>query len=333
MSSTEAIEGLEDGDVGGSSAAPANAAAAPAGMRRTGRVVHFDARRGFGWVVDLATGKTLGAHHTEICPKWDRSARLMRKSCIYPGECVTFLVGADPLNGKPCCTSITGLCAGGPLHSCTLVMDHVLLRRIRSRGFRTPPAARWRAYISPPSKPQGFGLEEAGSGAAEGAGAGELVTRRLGRVTSYHARNGWGWIADDAGQSHFVHHSEVKPLFPCDRLGAHKHSDFNNCLFTGECVEFSLGTNADGRMCCKGVTGLMQGALLMDFGLYACVDYRNRDTKHDDTEHDDTEHDDTKHDDAGHSDAGHSDAESDDGEHDDAGRSDAEHGAEHGAEK
>ena len=53
-------------------------------------------------------------------------------------------------------------------------------------------------------------------------------------------------------------------------------SGFKNCLYTGECVEFSLGINAaGGRPCCQFVTGVMQGALLMDYGLYACTRYRS----------------------------------------------------------
>lgn len=247
----------------------------------TGRVVHFDARTGHGWVAEPGTGTTFGAHHSEIHPAWDRD-RLTRKSYLYPGEHVEFKIGKNPITGKPCCREIKGLPVGGQAFAGTLVMDHVALRCIRQRNPRAPPPpvcrrplCNARAENVEQHAPAGIGRGEGESdGPDQGAVQAPESARRLGRVTSYHARKGWGWVVDNAGASHFVHHSEIAPMWPEHRIGKEMFRDFKNCLYTGECVEFHVGVNpVNGQLCCKFVTGPQQGPLLMDFGMYVCTQY------------------------------------------------------------
>jgi cold shock CspA family protein len=226
-----------------------------AGDRRTGRVVSYDTTKGLGWVLDINDeGKAvrpLAVHFSEIRPAWPDD-KLASRSTLLQGEYVEYGVGPNPKHpSRTCCKDVTGL-GGGPL-----MMDHAVMRRVlrRSRDFDA------RATHEP-----------------------DVAGSRRGRVTSYHARKGWGWIKDlDSDEAFFVHFSEILHYWR-DRLGAedddHDGRDtgsgnFKPCLFTGECVQFELGSNPfTNQTCAKRVTGPRRGPLLMDFGTYRYVRYR-----------------------------------------------------------
>lgn len=101
--------------------------------------------------------------------------------------------------------------------------------------------------------------------------------RRLGIVTSYHARKGWGFIRDMyTYEVFFTHHTEVVPFWPHDRIGADTVRNFKNCLHTGEYVEFGVGVNpSTGEACAKHVTGLCGYTLQMDWATIRYIQTRD----------------------------------------------------------
>lgn len=101
--------------------------------------------------------------------------------------------------------------------------------------------------------------------------------RRLGIVTSYHARKGWGFIRDMyTGDVFFTHHTEVVPYWPNDRIGSDSVQNFKNCLHTGEYVEFGVGENpSTGEICAKHVTGICGYTLQMDWATIRYIQTRN----------------------------------------------------------
>ena len=232
-------------DAGGTAASVASASGSD---RYTGRVLSYDSTRGLGWVVDVDAGadtdeaRPVSVHYSELRPAWPDD-KLAKRSLLFQGEYIEFGIGPNPKNpSRVCCKDVTGV-GGGPL-----LMDHAVLKRDlrRSRDFDT------RAEHAP-----------------------DPADSRTGRVTSYHARKGWGWIRDVAtAEMFFVHFSEIHYLWK-DRLGAEDNDDFKPCLFTGEYVQFEVGANPfTGQTCAKRVTGPRQGPLLMDFGTYRYLRYR-----------------------------------------------------------
>jgi cold shock CspA family protein len=230
------------------------------GDRRTGRVASYDPTKGLGWIVDIeddAEGaKPTSVHFSEIRPAWPDD-KLASRSTLLQGEYVEYSVGPNPKNpSRMCCKDVTGL-GQGPL-----MMDHAVLRRVlrRSRDFDA------RVHHEP-----------------------DLKGSRRGRVTSYHARKGWGFIQDlDSDDTFFVHFTEIDYYWR-ERLGADDDEDgdgdnggsghrnyYKPCLFTGEYVQFTVGSNpVTGQPCAKRVTGPRRGPLLMDFGTYRYIRYRN----------------------------------------------------------
>jgi hypothetical protein len=103
--------------------------------------------------------------------------------------------------------------------------------------------------------------------------------RRLGIVTSYHARKGWGFVRDMYTQEvFFAYHTEVMPFWPDDRIGSNTMRNFKNCLHTGEYVEFGVGINlSTGEECAKHVTGLCGYTLQMDWATIRYI--RTRDSR------------------------------------------------------
>jgi len=101
--------------------------------------------------------------------------------------------------------------------------------------------------------------------------------RRLGIVTSYHARKGWGFIRDMyTSEVFFAHHTEVVPYWPDDRIGSDSVRNFKNCLHMGEYVEFCVGENqSTGDVCAKHVTGLCGYTLQMDWATIRYIQTRN----------------------------------------------------------
>ena len=102
----------------------------------------------------------------------------------------------------------------------------------------------------------------------------EQAERRQGRVTSFHARKGWGYIEClDTQTSYFVHHSEIHPQYEEPICAGWKHS-----LYTGEYVEFTVGSNPHKpeKLCAQHVTGINSGPLLCDAGAWRILFYRNQ---------------------------------------------------------
>jgi hypothetical protein len=97
-------------------------------------------------------------------------------------------------------------------------------------------------------------------------------TRFTGMVTSWHARKGWGWVRRlDDSQNFFCHHSELRPSY--EPLGPSWHKP---CLYTGEYVEFETGVNpATRKICCKEITGINDGPLMMDHAIWKAIRYRD----------------------------------------------------------
>jgi hypothetical protein len=58
--------------------------------------------------------------------------------------------------------------------------------------------------------------------------------------------------------------------------GGSGHRNYCACLFKGEYVQFTVGSNpVTGQPCAKRVSGPRRGPLLMDFGTYRYIRYRN----------------------------------------------------------
>tara|TARA_B100000575_G_C23034564_1_gene595546 strand:- start:445 stop:804 length:360 start_codon:yes stop_codon:yes gene_type:complete len=80
--------------------------------RIVGCVNWFDSKKGFGFVTVLTpeldqTGNDLFIHFSNIQVEDDYKR-------VYPGEYIEFELGQSP-DGRPCCTSVTGLYGGNLL--------------------------------------------------------------------------------------------------------------------------------------------------------------------------------------------------------------------------
>lgn len=101
---------------------------------------------------------------------------------------------------------------------------------------------------------------------------------KVGRVISYHARKGYGFLVDiNTNQRFFVHHSSIKPSLPAIFDG------WKNALYTGEFVSFVVKENPQrpGSLCATNITGIRNKKgeaqpLICDSGAWRNICYRTR---------------------------------------------------------